>query len=254
MKKIFLYLSFIIAFTFISCEENELLQYDNRGDKAAVQFVKTESNLRVNENMQATISIPVSVSTLSDSDRTVTIVIDTDLTSASQANYNLPSTTVTIPANSYEGTFDIVGIDDLNIDSEGKQIAIKIVSMEGANILDGFGTQIVKLFEICPNSFANLNLTFGPTGYASEISWDVKNSSNEVIANGGGYSNSDLVANEVIELQGPGEYKFTIYDSYGDGMWNGTTEGTYKLTLCVETLASGGGNFGSNQSTTFIKY
>lgn len=253
MKKIqLIFVSIFIIVLMSSCEENELLHYD--GSNAIVQFVKVENNLRVKENLDNTIEVKISTSTLSDTDRIVSISIDPSLTNADSANYSLSTTSVVIPANSYEGSFEITGMDDDNIDDVGKQIAIKIDSFDGAHILDGFGTQIVKLFEICPNSYVNLSLAF-TDGWPSEISWEIKQD-DVIIASvaTGTYPQGTSSANEVIELNGEGQYTFTIFDAYGDGMHTDNGDGSYKLILCVESLASGGGNFGSSESTTFIKY
>ena len=43
---------------------------------------------------------------------------------------------------------------------------------------------------------------------------------------------------------------FTIYDSYGDGICCGYGAGSYQVTTCGATYASGG-NFGSSESTSF---
>jgi hypothetical protein len=48
-----------------------------------------------------------------------------------------------------------------------------------------------------------------------------------------------------------GCYTFTIYDSYGDGQFDGTNNGTYSLDCSIINAANGGGNWGSSESTDF---
>ena len=48
-----------------------------------------------------------------------------------------------------------------------------------------------------------------------------------------------------------GCYTFTIYDSYGDGQFDGTNNGSYSLDCSIINAANCGGNWGSSESTDF---
>jgi hypothetical protein len=50
----------------------------------------------------------------------------------------------------------------------------------------------------------------------------------------------------------PGEYTFIIYDNYGDGMYtSASVQGSYTVKLGDTVLATGIGDFGASQATTF---
>ena len=86
--------------------------------------------------------------------------------------------------------------------------------------------------------------------YQSETSWDIKDSTGVIVADGDGYSNQ-LDYAIVIEPRclPAGPLVFTIYDSYGDGLngslWGGL-DGSYYLIQCNDTLV-----FGENASFGF---
>jgi len=74
--------------------------------------------------------------------------------------------------------------------------------------------------------------------YGSETSWDIKDSDDAVLASGDGYaSQQEFVEQRCLE---EGEYTFTIYDSYGDGMCCSYGQGFYKVTYDGVLLKAGG--------------
>ena len=101
-----------------------------------------------------------------------------------------------------------------------------------------------------PSGCQNNNVDFSLTtdSYASETSWQLLDASNTVVASGSGYSNNSTV-NESLCLA-DGDYTFTIYDSYGDGICCSYGSGEYSLTASGTTLASGG-QFSATESHSF---
>lgn len=84
--------------------------------------------------------------------------------------------------------------------------------------------------------------------YGEETSWQITNSQNMNVATGNGYS-----ANTQYEEQAcltDGNYTFTIFDSYGDGICCTYGSGNYALTSNSKVLANGA-NFQSSESTPF---
>jgi len=79
--------------------------------------------------------------------------------------------------------------------------------------------------------------------YQGETSWDVKDSTGLVVADGSGYWSEPQygVVTEQRCLPG-GDLIFTIYDSYGDGlngaMWGGL-DGSYYVVQCYDTIITG---------------
>lgn len=92
--------------------------------------------------------------------------------------------------------------------------------------------------------------------YPSETSWDIKDSTGTVVLNGGPYSNVPNYQPQVINnclLEG--NFTFTIYDVYGDGLagslWGGQ-DGSYYVLQCGDTLVDGNvANFGNDSTHAF---
>ncbi|PLX22349.1 MAG: hypothetical protein C0599_06560 [Salinivirgaceae bacterium] len=100
----------------------------------------------------------------------------------------------------------------------------------------------------CYVSDLTLNLT--TDNYPSETSWEVKDGSGQTVASGSGYSNKNSNYSQVISLA-EGDYKFIIYDSYGDGICCSYGNGSYTLTDGNNDVIVSGGDYGSSESTDF---
>lgn len=90
----------------------------------------------------------------------------------------------------------------------------------------------------CNDTEVTLNLTFDQ--YASETSWELKNSAGTVLHSGSGYgsANNNNTLTETFCLP-DGCYDFVINDSYGDGICCSYGNGSYALVSGGNTLASG---------------
>jgi len=96
-----------------------------------------------------------------------------------------------------------------------------------------------------------VSLIIDPDYYADETTWRIRDASGNTVASGGPYSRGIDNAVEAACLP-DGCYSFTIYDSYGDGLFDGNTTGTYALIdIDGNSLAAGGGNFGGQEATNF---
>ncbi|MDM8544757.1 M43 family zinc metalloprotease [Desulfococcaceae bacterium HSG9] len=81
--------------------------------------------------------------------------------------------------------------------------------------------------------------------FASETSWDLKNSSGTVIQSGSGYTNNTTYTFNWNLAEG--QYTFTIYDSYEDGICCAQGNGSYSLVDGCGTTLKSGGDFGSSE-------
>ncbi len=91
----------------------------------------------------------------------------------------------------------------------------------------------------CLDHPVNLNISLD--NYPSETTWELKNGSGTVFANGGPYSIAG--GSVAVELCLPqGCYEFTIYDSWGDGICCEYGEGEFQIidNITGELLGSGG--------------
>jgi hypothetical protein len=81
-----------------------------------------------------------------------------------------------------------------------------------------------------------------------ETTWDIVNSTGEVVESGGPYSNANSVYNETFQLADVECYKFSIYDSGGDGL---VLPGFYALYYGNGIYIKNGTNFGTVDSAYF---
>jgi hypothetical protein len=250
MKK-YLIIPTLLLLTFIvSCNQNELLSFDNQStENTSIFYQEVKQNFPVDKNLSSIYEVKVYVTTLSDVDRTYNITVDPISTAVSE-HYSLPTSSVTIPANSYEGIYIVNGTDDEDLDTGG-EILILHLDSGSDNILDGKDTLQLTLYEACPEN-DSLKLIINFDGYANEESWDIRDSDNLIIMSGGGYDQGFSYLEQEICLV-DGTYTFTIHDSYGDGLYDGVTTGTYELSKGDIIYASGSGNYGFEESTTFTK-
>jgi hypothetical protein len=166
------------------------------------------------------------------------------------ANYTVPAT-VTIPANSNEGVLTISTIGNGLSLSLAKTIVLNLVAEDGLYV---GSSMTINVRENCPLNTVTLDLILDR--YGSEISWDIKNASNAVVASGGPYTdtatNALQAARNFIFCLPNGTYTFTIRDAYGDGMvTSATVVGSYNLRANGTTIANLPGNFTFSRSHTF---
>jgi lysyl endopeptidase len=107
-------------------------------------------------------------------------------------------------------------------------------------------------FVVLNGQSVNLDLTTDSWG--SEISWEITNNSGFVVDAGGPYPDGtpNTAYNSILCLS-PGCYTFTIFDSYGDGLFDGQNSGNYTITDSSGTsvVQSTVANFGDSISHNF---
>ena len=100
-----------------------------------------------------------------------------------------------------------------------------------------------------PPADAEFMVTINLDQFPGETSWDLIGPEGEV-ASEGGYTNPGgvIVWSTILDLNG--DYVWTIYDDWGDGICCSYGNGSYELQLNGEVIATGG-NFGSSESVNF---
>jgi len=93
----------------------------------------------------------------------------------------------------------------------------------------------------------NLTLKLEMDNYGNETSWEIRNKSGKKVASGKGYNDYQVVS-KAINLS-DGDFTFTIFDTYGDGMTVGN--GSYKLSDSKGNVIKSGSDFGKSESTSF---
>lgn len=96
-------------------------------------------------------------------------------------------------------------------------------------------------------------LTLVTDNYGEETTWQFKNSAGTVLYSGGPYGNNQTI-NAAFELTEDDCYTFTILDQWGDGICCNYGIGSYKLETTEGQIIVNGGNFDSEEATTFANF
>lgn len=210
----------------------------------------TAPNYAALEMSPVNIKVPLSGSTSYDvhvytanvvgNDRTFDVKVRSSTTLSEQA-YTVPAT-VTVPGGTNEGVFT-VNVEDVNLTPNGAALVLGIASAE--DVLVGDDVKLNVSWS-CDNP---LTVGFVFDGYASETSWNVKDTEGNVLLSGGGFS--DGTGTATVERCLPdGEYTFTVFDAYGDGLTY-PEEGSVSISYAGEELAQIPGDFGDEMSVDF---
>lgn len=191
-------------------------------------------------DIDGTNEFPISIyaTQVTSSDRTFAIKVNTTLSTADPASYNIP-TSITIPANENEGILPIT-ISDINIGVAGKKLILEFENEEG--LFTGGSIQ-VNITQSCPGNEVFLDLSFDD--YGSETSWELKNSSDNIVASGGSYKDGSTGFSTSFCL-GAGTYTFNIDDAYGDG---GASATIIKSNVTLVDIL--GSSYATSASKTF---
>jgi hypothetical protein len=226
MRKIIkLFVFTIIAISISSCEDTvqefDYVGFDAQTQTFGVDIGSTESK-----------DLKVYASKTSSSDRTYTIAVD-PTSSLDAASYTV-ATSVTIPANSLEGTYNVT-ISDMNISSAGETL---ILSITGEEAFTG-ENMTLDVRQICPYNEVKLTLAFD--AYPEEVVWWITDADANIVAASieplayGAYAAGSTGGIEALFCLESGTYTFSIRDGYSDGA------GAFSLSLAgIDLFASDG--------------
>ncbi len=241
MKNIKLLLLAVVAvFTFNSCEEDMEIQNTNY-----VTFAQDSYSTGVDPGGSTTVNVPVYTATVSGAERSYSVSVDA-ASNAAAGSYTVP-TSVTIPGGTNEGTLSVT-LTDTNLGIGVNNLIINFTDVAG---LSNGGSTTISYIQNCTEVTATLDITFD--FYASETGWDIRDALGGVVASAaiGTYSNGASPLSLSITLCAGRDYTLTFYDDYGDGMDDGTTLGSYTLTIGGVVKATGGGSFGDSVTYAF---
>lgn len=239
MKKIFITLSIIASVVLTGCEyEGEIFS----GTAVGLDATSVQVSVPVNG---ITRTFPATVTSPAAEDRTFGLEFVGDAPAAGGVSLG----TITIPANSYEGTatvtfdFNAITLGDGETDSFSVQATSESTDII-ANLVQ------VEYFKaiVCNDATFTLNTDL----YAEETGFTITDD-----ATGAVVYTMPALSRGVQTFTAPitlpdGCYTATITDSFGDGQVDGTNpNGSYSITCSILTFASGGGVFGASQSRSF---
>jgi hypothetical protein len=264
-----LYTAFVmLALAFTSCETDA----PTKSSLNNYVGIETSKYVGVLLDQTKTVDTKVVATDVSNVDRTFNLVVDPSSTHDA-AYYNVPAT-VTIPAGQKVGVFQTV-ITGSNLGG-GKILVVGLETEVGVDYaLTGYTLDTAGLVtavkankvtftidRVCETGLSKVKLNITFDNYPEETAWELYDSSLNVIDSGGfdasgniiGYA--DLFADQstfkTSFCLASGDYTFVMYDAYGDGMYtSASVEGNYSVKLGETVLASGQGDFGTSQATTF---
>lgn len=147
--KIF-YAIIAIALTISSCEREVIGEIFDSSDSSdsLVSFESSSADLAVVQGTGGgTAEVIVESATLSNVDRVFNVSVNTELTTSPSEFFTLPNT-VTIPAQSYEGTLTVSGIETSNFDMD-TNVSL-FIDLDSGSTPVTIGTIEVNIFLICP--------------------------------------------------------------------------------------------------------
>jgi len=172
-------------------------------------------------------------------------VIDSLSTGSSQ-DYNIGS--LTIPANSYDGSLSITFGNFDNLEDMVTKKLVLVLDLPAETAVVGSETTTISYVKylICNDLLLVINTDF----YAEETTWEITDDSGTVVESDGPFDNGVATYKWDFTLA-DGCYTFTIFDAFGDGLFDGSITGNYVLSCSILLHASGSGNFGGLESTDF---
>lgn len=247
MKKIKILCILLVFASFMACDKDDAVVstvYDNSG-QTGVGFLTSGASVVV-PVQGSSVTLDVQTTNTSTSDRSFNVVVNAASTGTA-SDYTLGS--VTIPANSYEGTINVNFVDTNLVDFVSYALILDLELPAGVAVVGSKSATITYNKYLICNDYV---LTLNEDSYADERSWDIVDSTGTIVESGSGYSfvSGGQQIIETMTLM-DGCYTFTIYDSYGDGQYDGSTTGNYSLDCSIINAASGSGNWGSSVSTEF---
>ncbi len=159
MKKTILLLTAVVLSTFMfSCDEDDTRQVYNSG--TVTYFTETASNLFVTTDNPST-TIEVVSTTTSSAARTYQLSVNTDETTAIEGvDYTLAASSVTIPAGSYFGSFEVGGLFDGALET-GSTLVLDLAGDNTAVFDNQYSLGIFKLCESDLGGTYEVTTTYG---------------------------------------------------------------------------------------------
>lgn len=285
LNRIRLFLSALTVFSlgvFVSCEDDS--STENQLNGGYVSLAEKPETIVVDEGETVTVESKVFASRASNVDRVINLQVifesayntahpdeegnpgtTVPVTTIGEDDFTVPAT-VTIPAGAVEATFSI-DITDVNLGYNGKRIVVAIVPKPELEVATStIGTVSAGDYEIltkrlivtalrrcAENSF---RIEIVTDNYGSETTWELYDADFNIIGVGGPYPDGAPVSAEIRSFcLAAGTYTFAVYDSEGDGMFDSTNQGYYRLFTVdaagVETNIHQNGTFGEFETYEF---
>ncbi len=192
-----------------SCEE-DLLIYTGDGDATAFSFARTAETVPF---CTPTATITVEATKASSVDRTVNFTVNAGSTAA-PGEYNLPATSVTIPAGEYLGSVEMSVNFGAIPDGQTSTLILDIDPGDGT--INTRGSTTISFASACVLNEINLDLTFD--GYPGETAWQIFTSGGTFVTGDTAFGNyAGQTSFSTTLCLDDGDYLLRLLDSFGDG-------------------------------------
>jgi len=125
--------------------------------------------------------------------------------------------------------------------------AFSILSANGGNDLNPNNNTVEVTFTIVDSDEMSVNIL--TDNYGDETSWEITDSTNNIVASGNGYADNTQYNLPACLAQGC--YTFTIFDDANDGLCCGFGIGDYLILSSDGDTLGFGAQFGANESINF---
>ncbi|MCO6162461.1 hypothetical protein [Flavobacterium sp. NRK F7] len=227
-------------FVVTSCSEDE------KEDFNYISFEKKTINFGVALNDTDSFDVKVYASNTTGESRTFSVDVVEAETTADPQYYSVPAT-FTIPGNANEGVIPVT-VTGTNLGS-GVKIVLRLTPSTSvytnSNATASSDKVTINVTEACFQNPVNLAFTFD--SYPEETYWELYQGATLYASSAAGDYTGQSTFSQLFCLP-DGDYTLVVYDDYGDGI---SSPGGFMLTSGTTTLASGGGNFGTEVSYNF---
>lgn len=191
---------------------------------------------------------------------TPSVQIQNNGTSAlTSASITITLNGATVSTGTYTGnlaTYGVANVTCTPIPSfNGGNLVVTVTTTGDASAANNGVNATIGLATNAVSQYVTVNIT--TDRYASETSWNIKNSSGAIVAQGGG-NWTDLAATgqtvqaPVLVTLNPSQcYTFEILDAYGDGICCNYGNGAYSVVDMAGTVLGSGGSFASSEQKAF---
>jgi len=248
MKKyVKLILFFTLSLFLTNCEEHET----DVQPPLSVGFERSSIKVQVSEE-DPTYDLKVYSTRTTSTDRVINVTLNEEESDGLPQEYEVTFTSITIPAGELYGTGEIVfDFEALPLGAEKKLVFDLEVPEDGTFANATTQKVTINYSPLCTANTVVLDLVFDQ--YSEETSWQLYDSSNALVAEGGqggAYASLSNGSTSIEWCLEDGTYTFVIFDAYGDGFCCDYGNGSYTITYNGNILATGG-QFGANEAVGF---
>lgn len=174
------------------------------------------------------------------------------ITSA-EISYNIDGNedvTFTWNGSLINGQNTTINLPTLTASSGNHVFNVSVTAINGVDDQNELNSSKNQVFSLLVFNTEQITISILADEYGDETTWQLLDSTNNVLASGGPYGEFSEYT-ETFTVLNNECYTFTIEDAYGDGICCAWGEGSYEIKTSENEIIISGGEFGSSESKTF---